>query len=250
MDSETVALMDRLAHEAIYDEGSQLEYKMRAHARESSPYGLIDSPMNVYRRVQVHYKHYKETAAAAWKAMLRAIQDTDGTVTPGMVKELLDRFDGYTEQCAKRVSGRMSDFEAQGFPGERFGEVFNRTRQHYHSEAELWVRKAMVDKKRGSNVNVTYNLTGANPRVNINSEDYSITIQNAQPIFEELRKAIQAGVEDQELKAKLITKASEMETAVADKPKFLEKYGDFMALAANHMAVFGQLIPAITQYLQ
>jgi hypothetical protein len=182
--------------------------------------------------------------------MLRAIQDADGSVTPGLIKELQDRFDGYMDTCAKRVSGRMAAFEAEGFPGERFDRIFERTRQHYHNDAELWVRKAMADKKRGSNVNVTYNLTGANPRVNINSQDYSITIQNAQPIFQALREAIEAGVEDPDLKARLVTKASEMETSVKDKPKFLSKYGEFMALAANHVAVLGQLIPAITQYLQ
>ena len=123
------------------------------------------------------------------------------------------------------------------------------TREHQHNEIELWVRKGIADQKRGSNVNVTYNLTGSNPRVNINSQDFSINVQNAPAIFQALRDGIEKGVENPALRQELVKKATEMEAAVGNKPELLTKYNEFITAADKTISVVGKLLPAISQYL-
>jgi hypothetical protein len=98
------------------------------------------------------------------------------------------------------------------------------------------------------NSHITYNLHGANPRININSQDYSINISNSKVVFDELRKTIESEITDENLKKDLQLKTSEMEQNVG-KSSFLKSYSDFMALAANHVTVFAPLLPALTQFL-
>jgi len=103
-------------------------------------------------------------------------------------------------------------------------------------------------KKESAVQTVVYNLHGANPRINIGSNDFSINISNSEKIFTELRKAIESAIEDATLKKELLTKTAELESEVG-KSGFLKKYTDFVALAANHMTVLGPFIPALTKLL-
>ncbi len=63
-----------------------------------------------------------------------------------------------------------------------------------------------------------------------------------------MRKTIEAEVQDKNLAPSLLQKVTEMEENVG-KRTFLQKYSEFVALAANHMKLFGPFVPALTQYL-
>ena len=114
--------------------------------------------------------------------------------------------------------------------------------------AKLQVRESEKEANRMSS-NIIYNLHGNNPRVNINSQDYSINIANSKVLFDEMRKTIEAEVQDKNLAPSLLQKVTELEENVG-KRTFLQKYSEFVALAANHMKVFGPFVPALTQYLE
>ena len=98
-------------------------------------------------------------------------------------------------------------------------------------------------------MNITYNLHGDNPRVNINSQDYSINTKNSEKIFQELAKAISESIPEESLKGQLLDRVKEMEQKLNDKQSFLRAYSDFIALAANHMTIIGPYIPALTQFI-
>ena len=96
---------------------------------------------------------------------------------------------------------------------------------------------------------LTVNISGSNARLNISSTDnssntYSETINS---LFESLRAVIpdQASIE---LRAELLSKIEQMEYAVG-KPTFSSRYNDFIQSAANHLAVFAPLLPALSGLL-
>ena len=113
--------------------------------------------------------------------------------------------------------------------------------------ASLEAKQTEKEASRMSS-NITYNFHGNNPRININSQDYSINIANSKIVFDEIRKTIESAIKDENLKKDLQTKTSEMEQNVG-KSSFLKTYSEFMALAANHVTVFAPLVPALTQLL-
>lgn len=102
--------------------------------------------------------------------------------------------------------------------------------------------------KKYSHNNITYNLTGANARVNINSRDYSINVANAKVIFDQVREAAQK-IDDQKLKDEILASVQGMESVVGKPAEYLPQYSKFMSLVANHVSVFANLIPALTQFL-
>ncbi|MEM7204089.1 MAG: hypothetical protein AAF628_27755 [Planctomycetota bacterium] len=94
-----------------------------------------------------------------------------------------------------------------------------------------------------------YHLYGANARVNQGSVDVSTnTATTVNVDWERLRVAIRDGVADEPERAHIAQKVEEMHDAVG-KPSFKERYQEFMALAANHMAVLGPSIGPLTSLL-
>jgi len=96
---------------------------------------------------------------------------------------------------------------------------------------------------------IVYNLHGDNPRVNINSQDYSINQKDCDALFKAMADVIQTAIEDVRLKEELQRKAREMQGAIGGK-SFAQRYAEFVALAANHMTILGPFIPALTQFLK
>lgn len=116
---------------------------------------------------------------------------------------------------------------------------------HYQIE----VRKtSRINTERPATV--IYNLNGANPRVNNNSVDASMNVVSTSPdhLFDELRKAIESGVEDSFKKSELLSRVSDLEST-RGMPTFLERYKAFVALAADHWGLMQPFVPALTQML-
>lgn len=96
----------------------------------------------------------------------------------------------------------------------------------------------------------TYNLTGANPRVNNNSLDNSVNIATTQTtttIFNDMRSALDE-ITDEEDREVLRARIDEMEEAHGTS-SFLEKYKAFMELAANNMTVFLPFLPLLARMI-
>lgn len=95
---------------------------------------------------------------------------------------------------------------------------------------------------------IIYNLIGSNSRVNIHSQDSSenVVYTTADKIFNDLRDAINNNVKDDKEKESILKKVDGLANSQG-KPTFIERYKEFIELAANHMAILGPFIPALTQ---
>lgn len=97
----------------------------------------------------------------------------------------------------------------------------------------------------------TYNVSGPNARVNINSQDHSTNpvIFGGAPVFADLRKAISESSVASGERATLISGVEAMEKA-AGTPSLFDRYQDFVALATNHMGIIGPFVPALMEMLK
>jgi len=96
----------------------------------------------------------------------------------------------------------------------------------------------------------TYNVTGPNARLNINSHDRSTNtvVHGNAPVFADLLKVVaESSVGDGE-RAKLVAGIEAMANAHTT-PGFVDRYQDFIALAANHVAIIAPFIPALSALL-
>ena len=117
---------------------------------------------------------------------------------------------------------------------------------HYQSEVR---KETKIDPPRSPS-HVIYNLIGPNARVNIQSWDASTNTVGVEPeeLFEKLQATIQQSVTDPRLCEKLSAKVTELHQAQGS-ADFVPKYREFMALAADHIAVLAPFIPALSQML-
>jgi hypothetical protein len=97
--------------------------------------------------------------------------------------------------------------------------------------------------------NVTYEVSGINARVYINSSDHSINEVNVQTpeVFDQLRGVL-ADVEDEHEREALSESIDDMESAHGS-PDFLTRYQNFIALAADHMTIFAPFLSTLAQLL-
>jgi len=94
---------------------------------------------------------------------------------------------------------------------------------------------------------ITYNVTGANARVNVNSVDSSINVAsdaNAE-LFSQMLAAIRESNADSEMRAKLERATTSLQSNVGT-ANFGEAYRSFMSVLADHMQVLG---PIVAPYL-
>lgn len=117
---------------------------------------------------------------------------------------------------------------------------------HYQSD----VRKETKIEPQRQPTQVVYNLIGPNARVNIQSVDTSTNLVEVEPseLFEKLRVLIKNSISDEIISAQLSEKVDELQEAQGTK-KFVTKYQEFMALAANHVSILAPFIPALSQML-
>jgi len=95
--------------------------------------------------------------------------------------------------------------------------------------AEIELAKGMAVKEYKSTIK--YNVSGNNCRININSIDHSVNTQNADLIFDEVARAIDQHIRDQDFRTVLEVKLTEMRETVGTE-KYKMTYKDFIAMAA------------------
>ena len=89
---------------------------------------------------------------------------------------------------------------------------------------------------------------GDNPKVNINSEDNSINTvtENDFRQFEDIKKALMNQISDEKERTICINSLNELQESVGKKT-YIEKYQQFIATAANHIAIISPFLPYLTQ---
>ncbi|MBD8137120.1 hypothetical protein IFR10_16485 [Bacillus sp. CFBP 13597] len=148
---------------------------------------------------------------------------------------------------------RVSNGQKEGYivtNSDSYGENFS-IPAHY----ELRVRKETAIERLQSmtinNVNSVTTITGDNNRTNIHSTDNSTntSIKVAEfKIFNQLKEAIKELDIPSAEKEKLISEVNGLEESVG-KPSFIQRYQQFVATAADHLALFGPLLPELSKLL-
>jgi hypothetical protein len=116
-------------------------------------------------------------------------------------------------------------------------------------KTEIDRRRLMIKKSKQTPVNV-YHVYGHQPRWNTNSTDNSVNVVNVstEQVFANLRQQITERVPAGEEQADILERLSALEEAQGE-PLFGKRYSDFIASAANHMALIAPFIPALTEIL-
>lgn len=131
-----------------------------------------------------------------------------------------------------------------------FHQRFHSIPSHYQSKVRKNTAAAPLRSRSAPIPQVVYNLTGPNPRVNIQSSDLSTNVVNVESgaLFDSLREAIQESSMDSSASQRLIQDVDAMESAVGTN-MFAARYGEFVAAAADHMTLVAPFLPALTQLL-
>lgn len=165
---------------------------------------------------------------------------------------LRDRF-GLKEEDAAflvpvRDSGKndaLADYDLfsageQMFWNEQIAYVVSRYKAHL---------QALNASEQQQPTNVTYNVSGINARVNVESTDSSVNVVNveADEVFRQLHVVL-ANVENEDERERISKSIDAMESAYGSR-NFLTKYQEFISLAADHATIFAPLLPALTNLL-
>jgi hypothetical protein len=102
---------------------------------------------------------------------------------------------------------------------------------------------------RPTNLVRDIHLHGDNPRVNLNSTDNSTNVASVSCdlLFIQMKEKASSIADETERKA-ILTRLDELE-GTQGSGGFLQAYQNFIASAANHVTLFGPLLPALTQLL-
>ena len=217
--------------------------------------GVSGSQFAANRRALVHYELIERLADKVWLEIKRVLEDVQFVPHQTASQDLKDyisaKLASPLRECKAGADASLEYFKTK--PNPPIEKHFDSIQRKIFAEIDLFCVKleaqALERKTSRMSSNITHNLHGNNPRVVINSQDYSINIANSKIVFEEIQKAIGSQVLDKKLKGELSKKVSEMENNVG-KAGFLKSYSDFVALAANHMTILSPFIPALTQFLQ
>lgn len=95
---------------------------------------------------------------------------------------------------------------------------------------------------QGGNFNIT--VSGANARVNINSQDSSTNTVQTNPVFNQARDILANLAVDASQKTAIKAEIDGMEAA-RTQGTFKEAYDGFMGSASDHMTVFAPILPAL-----
>ena len=140
-------------------------------------------------------------------------------------------------------SGLVEEYivEDPGFQGGIQGAI----KPHYQA------RVHRTDARPAPANQIINNIQGPNARININSTDnsHNVNVQDQRTqVYNELRERLGTISADAETIDALRESINRMEAAHGS-PTFLGRYQEFMATAANHMAVFAPLLPALAGFL-
>lgn len=107
-------------------------------------------------------------------------------------------------------------------------------------------RQQVHPHHQGGNFNIT--VSGANSRVNINSQDSSTNFVQTNPVYNQARDILANSNIDASRKTAIRAEIDGMEAAKTQ-GTFKEAYDRFISSAADHITVFVPILPALTSTL-
>lgn len=98
---------------------------------------------------------------------------------------------------------------------------------------------------------VTYNVSGPNSRINVQSHDHSTNIvhSDSSQVFADMRQTVLSQVALESERTVLLERIEELEKT-SGTPGFTTRYQEFIAAAANHMTLLAPFLPALTSMLR
>lgn len=249
-------LLNGAIDHAIRQSSVQVEKEARSVVFNMADKGLSISTAAEQKLMQVHVEAMERIANQAWSEMKRVLQEVCVQPYAALENDLLLILKPKLLLIKEVVT---KNFQRHRSPHYTFQDqlpkleiCLKQLESKFSNEVAIFsagLEAKKLDKETNPmSSHITYNLHGDNPRININSQDYSINVTNSKIVFDEIRKTIESDIKDGNLKRSLQTKVTEMEESVGQK-SFLQKYSEFIALAANHVTVFAPFLPALTQFL-
>jgi hypothetical protein len=170
---------------------------------------------------------------------------------------LIDRFSLRTEDAAFILPIHDSGRHSASADYELFSD-YEKALWDYQLQFTIVRQKSVlqapVHSAPSAPTNVTYNVSGTNFRVNINSVDSSVNVVNEAPpeVFQKILATLDKSEADSDLVSRMETAVLEMQNSCHTKG-FAESYKAFMAILADHIQVFGPLVapylPALAKLL-
>jgi hypothetical protein len=119
----------------------------------------------------------------------------------------------------------------------------------YQNVVKTQLERRRLMKKHEGTTNI-YHVHGHNPRWVTNGSDHSVNIVtiSSEQIFTNLRQQIEAEIPVGDERNDILEKLTALEQA-QNSPSFAKRYSDFIAAAANHMALVGPFVPGLTELL-
>jgi hypothetical protein len=117
---------------------------------------------------------------------------------------------------------------------------------------QMKVRKNSAEAeppRQTAQVTHIYNLTGAQARVNIQSDDSSVNISSVtnEQLFAGIANEINQHVTNERQRSEMLTKLAALKQA--DHKSIAERYREFISTAADHMTLLTPFLPALTALL-
>jgi hypothetical protein len=215
--------------------------------------GMIASGALFTESARLHGEQIRALAVALLETTMEGYELYGITIDDDMAK-------GISNQVMESVAVMVKKAPAPAFPGSTPSGL----ETHYPRMVEqnlglsfAWV-KTEIDRRRlmakktevsSTSINV-YHVQGSNNRWLTNSQDYSVNVvtQSSDQIFATLRKQVEVSVPDSDEKKDILEKISAMEKS-ENSASFKDRYTDFIAAAANHMALIAPFIPALSEML-
>jgi hypothetical protein len=110
-------------------------------------------------------------------------------------------------------------------------------------------KQSTMTTKPDQPVSITYNVTGTNSRVNINSKDSSVNTVTtvSSQVFVQLRDALRQ-IDDPKEREQISSSIDSLESSCGTRD-FIWNYQQFMSVIADHMTVFMPFLPALARLL-
>jgi hypothetical protein len=126
-----------------------------------------------------------------------------------------------------------------------FREKFHTIDAHYQVKVH---KRGTFPRHTGGHYNL--HVTGNNSRVNIGSTDRSTNVVVEGDVFGNLTAALRKEVKDSEQLARYLASIEEMRNSQKEPKSYAATYQRFISMAADHIEIIGQFLPALTSFFQ
>lgn len=241
----------RNAYAAQYDEiVKEHQQKIAEMQNRHAARGILLSGMTIHETARIHGDQIKTLAEARLDALLEGCELHGVEIDDQMALNMCD-------EAAQGMNQMIYSTKSPAFGG--MPPMFPDTQYRRMVEQAVGInaaalktridRRRLMPKKKEGPMTI-YNVKGDNARWNINSTDNSVNVitKSHAEFFSALRERIQSAVPEGNERNVILEKLDALDQSHGQ-PSFAKRYTEFIAVAANHMAVLTPFIPALTEML-